>query len=552
MAGCALAYRLVAAGVRVTLLDQGPEIYPTDRPLFANEWEFSLGREWAFDPNVRGLPEDYPVLATGFAPYMYNGVGGSTNHYGGFWHRLKPVDFRKGSEHGLEGTLDWPLTYEELEPYYDLNDRFIGISGYPGDPSYPPRDTPRCPPLPHGPYYKTLADGFDALGWHWWPGDNAIISVPYNHRLPCNLCGHCNAGCPREAIGTASVAYARPALALGLDLRPLARAIRVTTDRRGRADGVDYVDLRTGEMHRVEAPVVVIAANAIGTPRLLLNSASSQHPEGLANENGLVGRHLMLHGWLIADFWLDEPTEHYKGPATATFYCHEFYDTDISRGFLNGFAITISAAFGPALVALGGATGQSPVAWGVDHHRAFERSFNHHCYVNVQTDDLPVATNRVTLDLEVKDPSGMPAARVEYALHENDRRALEYAAQRVAELADAVRAKHVTPQPIDERYRAPGWHLMGTCRIGTSPDQSVTDEWHRAWHVPGLVICDGSSMVTGGAANPAATIGALALRCADKLAKGKGRKVGARAPEASPGRVRPDTRRTPQKARSSG
>jgi choline dehydrogenase-like flavoprotein len=525
MGGAAIGYVLASGGARVVMLDQGPEIHPTDRPLFSNEWEFALGGDWSFDPNVRQLPHDYPVQATGFRPYLYNGVGGSTNHFGAFWHRLKPVDFRKGTEHGLEGTQDWPITYEDLAPYYDLNDQFFGVSGVPGDPSYPAREASRLPPLRHGPYAHEFARAFDKLGWHWWPGDSGILSVPYNGRLPCNLCGYCNAGCPRGSIGTAALVYIQPAVHRGLDLRPHSRVVRITTDANGAASGVEYVDLLTNKMHKVEASVVVIAANAIGTPRLLLNSTSPEHPQGLANEHGLVGTHLMLHGWLIADTWLKGPTEHYKGPATATIYCHEFYDISPDRDFVNGFAITISASFGPSLIALGGATGQTPVPWGKEHHDEFERRFNHHCYVNVQTDDLPVATNRVVLDPDLKDSSGIPGARVEYQLHENDRKVLEFARERVAELIEAVEAWAVDSEPIDEAYNPPGWHLMGTCRMGDSPENSVTDAWHRVWRVPGLVICDSSSMVTGGAANPAATVGALGLRCGYKLLEEKGKRV---------------------------
>ena len=524
MGGAAVSYVLTDGGARVVLLDQGPRVEPADRPLESREWELSLTGEWSFDPNVRQLRADYPVRADGFQPYLYNGVGGSTNHFGAFWHRLKPVDFRKGSEHGLGGARDWPITYEDLAPYYDLNDRYVGVSGVSGDPSYPPRSAPRLPPLRHGRHAHSYARAFEQLGWHWWPGDAGIISTSYEGRLACNLCGHCNAGCTRGAIGTADLVYVDPAVRRGLDLRPNSRVVRVTTNR-GAVTGVEYIDLETDAVHRVEASVVVVAANGIGTPRLLLNSASSEYPNGLGNDHGLVGTHLMLHGWLIADTWLDSPTEHYKGPATATLYSHEFYDTDSDRGFVNGFGITVSAAFGPGLIALGGVTGQSPLPWGRDHHVEFERRFNRHCYVNVQVDDLPVPTNRVTIDPERKDSSGLPAARAEYHLHQNDRRVLNFAKERVAELTQAVGAWEVNYQPIDEDYNPPGWHLMGTCRMGGSPETSVTDAWHRVWGVTGLVVCDSSSMVTGGAANPAATVGALGLRCGRGLLEGKARRV---------------------------
>jgi choline dehydrogenase-like flavoprotein len=534
VAGGAIAYTLAKAGARVVLVDQGPEIHPVERPILSSDWEFALGREWHFDPNVRGLAQDYPVKATGFDPYMFNAVGGSTNHYGGFWHRLKPVDFRKGTEHGLESARDWPISYEDLAPFYDLNDRIFGVSGHPGDPSYPPRPSPPLRPLRHGSFFGHMARAFEQLGWHWWAGDSAIISEAYDDRLPCNGCGHCNAGCPRGSVSTATIAYITRGVALGLDLRPNTRVLRVMTDGQGAATGVECVDLESGKEERIGASLVVVACNAIGTPRLLLNSANSTHPDGLGNAHDLVGRHLMLHGWLITDVWLDERTEHYKGPATSSMYCQEFYDSDPDRGFVNGFTITVSGDFGPAFIALGGATGLNPVRWGKGHHEDFDQRFGRHLYLSLQSDDLPSESNRVTLDHELTDSSGMPAARAHYELHENDRQLLRFAAARIAEVTEAVGARAFNHADVDGPYRAPGWHLMGTCRIGTTPETSVADEWHRVWGVPNLVVCDSSSFVTGGAGNPAATVAALGLRCATHLVEQMGRKVEAPVALGSP------------------
>jgi choline dehydrogenase-like flavoprotein len=528
LAGGAIAYKLAEAGVRVTMLDQGPRVNALERPILTADWEFALGREWHFDPNVRGLPQDYPIAATGMSPYLFNAVGGSTNHYGGFWHRFKPVDFRKGTEHGLEGARDWPISYEDLAPFYDRNDELFGVSGQPGDPGYPPRSTHRFPPLRHGRFFGIMARGFDRLGWHWWPGDSAIVSEQFGDRLPCNGCGHCNAGCPRGSLATSTLVYIERALAHGLDLRPWSRALRVTTDAHGAADGVEYADVLTGEQHRVEAPLVVVACNSIGTPRLLLNSADAAHPDGLGNTHDLVGRHLMLHGWVITDVWLDEPTEHYKGPATSSMYSQQFYDTDPDRGFVNGFTITVSGDFGPAYIALGGATGRDPVPWGPDHHAEFDRRFGRHLYLSLQSDDLPQASNRVTLDTSAADSSGMPGAHAEYRLHDNDQSLLRFAAERIDELADALGARATSRADADDPYMAPGWHLMGTCRMGDAPENSVTDAWHRVWDVPGLVVCDSSSFVTGAAGNPAATVAALGLRCGTHLVENMGRPVEAR------------------------
>lgn len=519
MAGAAISARLSAAGVRVTCLEQGPAVHPVDHASLTPEWEFATTREWAFDPNVRRLPYDYPVITNGtFRPYLFNAVGGSTNHYSGFWHRLKPVDFRKGTEHGLEATADWPLSYEDLAGYYDRNDAEVGVSGVPGDPAYPPRpDAPRMPPVAHGRYYDLIVQGLESLRLHWWPADNAILTEDREDRLACNHCGMCVVGCPRGALGTAAQAYLAPALGNGLDLRSGLRATRITTDAHGAADGVEYIDLSTGATHRVQAPLVILAANGIGTPRLLLLSASRQWPDGLANSSGLVGRHFMTHGYRLADMWFSEPTQHWKGPFGAGPYCQEWYDTDPSRGAVNGITITFGGAWGPAMSALGATTGARPADWGPAHHRHFEDRFDHHVFCAIQADDLPVASNRVTLDPEATDSSGLPAANVRYDLHPNTRRLLEFGSGRLAEIAAAAGAQRVDFEPLDERFCQPGWHLMGTARMSDDPAAGVVDPWHRAWDVPGLVVCDGSSMVTGGAGNPTATIGALALRCADRL-----------------------------------
>lgn len=527
MAGGAISHVLSRAGAKVVCLEQGPDIHAVDHPTFGADWEFSMRRDWAFTPNQRGMAYDMPVSTNGtFFPYLYNAVGGSTNHYSGFWHRLKPVDFRKGTEHGLEGTIDWPISYEDLAPYYDQNDADVGISGLVGDRAYPPRPGAPRQPLPlHGEYYNLLADALERLDLHWWPADNAILTEDRGDRLACNSCGQCNVGCPRGSLGTATQAYLKPALAHGLDLRSLSRVTTITTDASGAVDGVEYVDLRDGSGHRLTAPLVVVACNGIGTPRTLLLATSPRHPHGLGNDRDQVGRHFMTHGYRLADMWFDQPTGHWKGPFGAGPYCQEWYDTDPEHDFVNGITITFGGAWGPAFSALGATTGQRPAPWGADHHRAFDDRFDRHVFCAIQADDLPVATNRVTLDHEVLDSSGLPSAAVHYDLHPNTRALLEFGSDRLAEIGRAAGAVGIDMQPMDDTFCQPGWHLMGTARMSDRPEEGVTDRWNRVWDTPGLVVCDGSSMVTGGAGNPTSTIGALALRCAENLLATMGSRV---------------------------
>ncbi len=527
MAGAAIGYTLARSGAKVVCLEQGPVVHAVDHPTFTADWEFSMRRDWAFTPNVREMPYDFPVTTNGtFMPYLYNAVGGSTNHYSGFWHRLKPVDFRKGTEHGLENAIDWPIDYEELAPYYDRNDSDVGISGLPGDLAYPPRpNAPRQPFVKHGEYHNLLATGLENLGVHWWPADNAILTEDRGDRLACNSCGQCNFGCPRGSLGTATQAYLKPALALGLDLRSGARVTRVTTDLNGAADGVIYTDLATAQENRLTATLVVVACNGIGTPRLLLMSAAARHPDGLGNDRDQAGRYFMTHGYRLGDMWFDRPTGHWKGPFGAGPYCQEWYDTDVDRGAVNGITITFGGAWGPVMSALGGTTGQRRAPWGSEHRAAFEDRFDRHVFCAIQADDLPVATNRVTLDTDHPDAGGNPGAAVHYDLHPNTRRLLEFGSDRLAEIADSAGAVGLDLQPMGDDFCQPGWHLMGTARMSATAEDGVVDAWHRVWDTPGLVVCDGSSMASGGAGNPTSTIGALALRCAESLLSSVGRRV---------------------------
>ena len=287
--GAAAAWRLASAGLRVVCLEQGGWVPPESLAALGEGWEERRLTNYHPDPNVRRLPADYPVndSASPYSPLMFNAVGGSTLHWSAHFPRFHPSDFRVRSLDGVGD--DWPLTYAELEPYYDLNDRMIGVSGIHGDPAHPPRSPRQTPPLPLGPLGEAIARGFDRLGWHWWPSDSAIISAPYGAgRQACNNCGPCPLGCPIGASSSAEATYWPLAVRLGVELRTRCRVREITVDSRGRARGALYYDA-DGALREQTAPLVIVACNGVGTPRLLLNSRSRHHPAGLANHNGVVG-----------------------------------------------------------------------------------------------------------------------------------------------------------------------------------------------------------------------------------------------------------------------
>lgn len=520
MGGATVSLILSRAGFKVTCLEQGGWVRPSEHPHYERDWELEKLRRWSMNPNVRQLPEDYPVTG-GATCFMYNGVGGSTVHYNGMWMRYKPVDFRKGTEHGLEGTIDWPISYEDLAPYYEWSDALIGVSGSAGDPANPLRPGREFPPLKPGRIGHRAADGFEELGWHWWPSDLSILNGDREQRSACNLCGNCINGCPTGALGNVAYSHWPEALRNGVDLRTDARVETLEMDG-GRCRGAVYVDRGTGRRHRVEADCVILAANGVGTPRLLLASAQKGSPNGVANRNDFVGRHLMHHSVAYLDCWFDEPMEGFKGASTPSLFSQQFYDTDVARGCVNGISMLVLPSFGASNAAMG-MQSRETVPWGSGHHAEFARSFGRHMVLLAHVEDLPVAANRVTLDPDVTDNSGIPAPRVEYTFHPNDIRLTDFGIERLREVADAMGAvKTATTGLVDPAW---GIHLLGTGRMGHSPEDSVCNRYNQTWEVPNLFIADGSTLTTSASVTPTSTIAAVAARCADFIVR-HGQRVG--------------------------
>ncbi|MBA2239902.1 MAG: GMC family oxidoreductase [Solirubrobacterales bacterium] len=513
--GAAVAWSLAGAGFRVVCLEQGGWVDPTTLPANGDDWELRRLTDFNPDPNVRQLPADYPVndVDSTFTPLMFNAVGGSTIHWSGHFPRYHPSDFRVRSLDGVGD--DWPLTYEELEPFYDRNDRVIGVSGVVGDPSQPPRSARPTAPLPIGTLGATMARGFDKLGWHWWVSDGAAISEPYGEtpgRRPCNLCGPCDLGCPIGALSSANVTYWPLAVRLGVELRTGCRVREITIGADGLARGALYYG-PDGGLHEQTAPLVILACNGVGTPRLLLNSRSRHFPDGLANRSGLVGKNLMFHPFAAVGGVFPDLLDSYKGPIGTVMFSHEFYETDPARDFVRGYGLQVVRHSGPVSVAGGGFTA-TRVPWGRDHHRVFAERFSHLINIGVMGEDLPETINEVTLDPELSDGDGIPAPLVRYRLSDNSKRMLDHGVARAGEALLAAGATQVlTMSPL----RPSGWHLLGTCRMGDFPMGSVVDRWGRAHDVPNLFIVDGSTFVTSAAVNPTTTIQALALRTADHI-----------------------------------
>jgi choline dehydrogenase-like flavoprotein len=512
--GAAAAWALSRRGLTVVCLEQGGWVAPESYPHWKPDWELHRQTDFAKDPNVRRRPEDYPLdtSESPINPLMFNAVGGSTIHWTGHFPRFRPSDFRVRSLDGVAD--DWPINYWDLEPYYEQNDAFIGVSGLDGDPGYPPRTARHGPPFGLGAAGEAYVRGLEKLGWYWWPSDSALLTAPHQPgRQVCTSCGPCDMGCPIGALSSAQVTYWPPAIEAGVDLRTHARVREITVNARGLADGAVYYDAE-GTVREQRARAVIVACNGVGTPRLLLNSVSGRFPSGLANSSGLVGKNLMFHPFGCVSGVFYERVDGYRGPLGSFLYCHEFYETDTSRGFVRGVQLQLNRDTGPLTAALGGFTGH-PVAWGADHHRQVRDRYGRMLNVGVLVDDLPEETNTVTLSPVLTDGHGIPAPKITYTLSENSKKALAFGVERAAELLEAAGAHTILK---DTLVRDSGWHLMGTARMGDDPSRSVVDRWGRAHDVGNLFIVDASVFVTGAAVNPTTTIQALALRTSEWLA----------------------------------
>ena len=510
--GGAAAWRLSAAGFDVVCLEQGHWQQPRDYPTTKGDWEFRSATSFSFDPNHRGWNEDYPVNneQSDLTPLMFNAVGGSTIHWTGHAPRLHPSDFRVKSLDGVAD--DWPISYADLEPYYDLNDQWMGCSGIAGDPANPPRSPRPMPPLPLGPDGERVARGFDKLGWHWWPSDSYMNSEAYRGRAACNHCGPNGLGCFLRAKGSTVVTYLPAAVENGAEIRTGARVFEITTGPDGRATGASYYDT-DGVAHHQGARAVIIAANGVGTPRLMLMSKAERHPGGLANSSGLVGKNLMFHPYGIVTGFFDDAEPHtFRGALGNILMSQQFYETDPSRGFVRGYSYQMNRSTGPGRTAAGFLV--APVKWGKEHHADFAERFGKSSAFCVISEDLPEEHNRVELDPVLKDSSGLPAPKVTYRVSENTRKLLDHGIANGRRVLEAAGAHRIMTNPV---LRGGGWHLMGTARMGDDPARSVIDRNCQAHDADNLFVIDGSAFVTSGAVNPTPTIQAIALRAADYI-----------------------------------
>jgi len=522
-AGGVMARELAQAGFDVLVLEQGPRFTAAD--FRHDELDYWFNNSLTNSPDTspqtfRRSPQDRAERVREFPALWYaRMVGGSSNHFTANFWRFHEVDFRERSLLGaIPGTsfADWPIDYAELEPYYTKVEWEVGVSGLAGaSPFDPPRSKPYpMPPLPVKSSGVLLERGARKLGLHPFPAPMAIASVPYRGRAACAHCGFCiGFGCEMQAKSSTLYTMIPEAEATGrCEVRGESYVFRVEAGERGRVSGVKYFD-RDRREHFQKARAVVLCANGAETARLLLMSASATHPDGLANSSGLVGRNLMFNTYTEVNAIFEHDLNEYKS-VQVTRVVHDFYEADPKRGFYGGGGF--DGRIGPNPIAWSMFAPPPERSWGADFKSLLE-AMPRAMVVATHGTSLPLESNRIDLDPELKDAWGLPAMRVTYRDHPDDLAFARFLQDRGAEVMQAAGAQQVWKAPVTEATGSP--HLLGTCRMGDDPKSSVVDRYHRTHDIPNLFICDGSSFVTSGRGQPTMTIQALAFRAGEHIAR---------------------------------
>lgn len=528
-AGAVMAKQLAMAGFSVVVLEQGPwgcygheQDYNKDElsNRFPSEEDRLLSNPKKQVNTFRRNASEKATLGN----HTYGCVvGGGTVTYGASSWRHLPWEFEEASRFGtLAGTglADWPITYNELEPYYTQAEWEIGISG----PNiHSPLIAPMSKPYPLRPQPlkssgALLQNAAAKLNLTVTPNVAAIITEPYNGRAACINCGMCSGfGCQVKARSSSAVALLPIAVATGnCEIRAHSYVREISVDSSGRATGAIYFDKQNNDREVFQkAKCVVLSANGTETPRLLLLSKSNRFPNGLANSSGVVGKYLMSGNGGGASGLFADPLNEYKGCVTGAAVLTYVPNDVKGRGWYGGGRMTARGQESPIQYGLSGP--HNAPSWGAGYKKALVEQANRKMTMVNFITQMPVETNTVDLDPDVKDAWGLPAMRITSTSHENDFKAMRFFIDKSVEILKAAGASEVWAGQVSDSRG--GAHSRGTCRMGNDPKASVVNKYHRAHDVPNLFVVDGSSFVTGGRNHPTMTISALAYRCADHLVR---------------------------------
>jgi choline dehydrogenase-like flavoprotein len=535
------AYVLTRAGANVLLLEAGgPWDNTKDSVMLKMPYQSprrgasTVERPFGeFDACVGGweLAGEPFTVAEGdeFRWWRARMVGGRTNHWGRISLRFGPDDFKARSRDGLGD--DWPIGYEDISPYYDRIDKLIGIFGnndnlpnHPGGYFHPP-PKPRC-------YELMIKDAADRLNITCVASRMSIITKPHNGRAACHYCGQCNRGCMTNSNFSSTNVLIAPALKTGrLTLVTNAMAREVTVDGRGRATGVTYIDTRTRAEKQANARVIVLAASACETTRLLLNSKSPQFPNGLANSSGVVGKYLTdTTGTDVSGFipkMMDHVPHNEDGVGGLHIYMPWWIDNK-KLDFPRGYHIEVGGGLHPPSYGVMGGIHRYPHplgggGYGKALKNDYRRLYGASVYFAGRGEMIPNDKSYCELDPVVKDKYGIPVLRFHWQWTDHEYNQVRHMQQTFRSLVEEMGGQVFDKMP--EQSRGYGIarggeiiHELGTVRMGNDPSKSALDSNCRAHDVKNLFVTDGGPFVSQADKNPTWTIMALAMRTSEFIA----------------------------------
>ena len=514
MSGAPAAWLLSERGYNVLLIESGANISNAELPTASVEWESK--RDSKFNPvaSTRNNIGDYPLNdeQSPIAVCNFNAVGGGSVIYSSHFPRFLKDDFKLHSKEGL--AVDWPIDYDDLLPFFEINEKIVGLSGKVGDSFYPDLKKVFNSPVPLGVAGKKLANGFEKMKWHWWPS-YAAINTDQNigNRLKCHGLGPCNTGCPIGAKATVNNTY----LDLGLSKRVTLMsevAVSKLLILDSKVVGVEAID-RKHQVKNIYCNKVILAAGAIGTPRILLNTLDginvNQHPPG----KNLIGKNLMMHPLGYAQGYFSEKIDTEKGPQGAMLYSLEFYRPSDSVDFRLGFMMHALRGDSP-IETVKNLYSARKLKFGSEIYKQFSENYGHTMGIAIICEDLPEVSNKVELDYDNLDYFGIPGVKVSYEMSKNTKRMMSFGLNKARHVLAAAGAKKTSGfGPI----RNTGWHLFGTTCMGSDPKNSVVDANGAVHGITGAYVFDASVFPTSSCVNLANTIQALSLYLSDKLDK---------------------------------
>lgn len=501
-AGIVYAATLAEAGKSVLVLDRGRERKLED--LYSSQiWARRL--KWG---SMHVADEGKDSIWFNFN--AGHGFGGASIHHYAVWPRYHEEDFKEKTLYGR--ALDWPFEYSDLRPYYDQIQKDVGISGDAAQEVWrPPGDPYPLPPVVVSNHGQVLAKGFAAKGMKTAPIPMAVLSVPYNGRRPCIWDGWCDAGCPIGALANPLVVYKPRADAAGARYQGNSHVTRVLTDRTGRkATGVEYYTA-TGERVVQPAKAVVLTAFSAENPRILLNSKTNRHPDGLANSSGLVGRYLMVHPAVSIYGMFNEEMQNFIGATGGQLISQDVFNKKGDPG----------GAFGSRQWEIGlilkpndllGVAMSRPDIFGDALHTFMQDGARHMGSMVGVCEDEPLRDNRIALSATQKDRFGMPLAVSIYTTSPDGKKLWETAAAEGVEIFKAAGAK--------EAWHGPqaGQHIMGGTIMGKDPKQSVLNGEAQSHDIKNLFIGGPGVFPTSSSINSTFTAKAVAMKSARYLA----------------------------------